>query len=44
MLYFQILCKELKTQTFHSQTKIVCMSLDAYMEVEKDKWIEDKKK
>lgn len=27
--------KNSEIETFHSQTKIVCMSLDAYMEVEK---------
>lgn len=40
-LYFQILCKQLEIQTFHSQVKVVEVSLEASVEVGKEKRMED---
>lgn len=36
-VYFQILCKQLEIQTFHSQAKVVETPLEASVEVGKDK-------
>ena len=43
-LYFQILCKQLEIQTFHNQAKVAEMSLEASVEMGKDKRIEDNSK
>lgn len=40
-LYFQIYCKQLEIQTFHSQAKVVEMFLEASVKAGKDKRRED---